>query len=384
MKKLLIASAVLAMVAGTAQAQSSVTVYGIIDTGYNSLKNKNGATTTDTSAVAAGQLTGQGEAAASRLGFRGTEDLGGGLKANFVIETALANTTATTFNRAWWAGLQDAKLGEVRIGLQDTLNRSTWLAHDQLAAANVAGNLAHADNGSGAAGGSSFGSHTSRNVAINYMSPRFSGVQVMLGMTQNDSEVTGAKKEKAGSGSQVGLSYVQGKFAANVVYAEAKTDTNAVAATGHFLSGTSTESVSRTSLGVAEVKLASIKNKETSAGASYDLGMAKVGYVYHKRDSSNASDATATSNLDRTSHAFSASIPVGAKLVARVGYGFGEVRQGAASNINADIKGYQAALNYNLSKRTMVYGIYGNEKRDLTTSTDYESKEYSVGVRHSF
>jgi predicted porin len=381
MKKLLIATAALAMVAGTAQAQSNVTIYGVIDTGYNSLKNKDGATTTDASVVQAGQLAGQGEASSSRLGFRGTEDLGGGLKANFVLESALANNTATTFGRAWWVGLEDAKLGQARIGLQDTFNRSTWLAHDQLAFANVAGNLAHADNGSGAAGGATYGSHTSRNVAVNYLSPRFSGVQVMLGMTQNESEKTGEKKQKTGSGSQVGLSYVQGKFSANVAYAEAKTDANAVAAEGIYAGNAQT---STTELGKVKVDAASIKNKETSAGASYDLGVAKIGYVYHKRDSRNASDAAATSNLDRESHAFSASFPLTPKLVGRLGYGFGEVRRGAASNINADIKGYQAALNYNLSKRTTVYGIYGNEKRDLTASTDYESKEYSVGVRHTF
>ncbi|MEN9340906.1 MAG: porin [Pseudomonadota bacterium] len=381
MKKLLIATAALAMVAGTAQAQSSVTVYGIIDTGYNSLKDKNGATTTDRAAVQGSSSSNAGEASSSRLGFRGTEDLGGGLKATFNVEGGMGQGSAFTFGRAYNVGLEDAKLGTVRVGLQDTLNRSAWLAHDQLAAANVAGNLAHNDNGSGAAGGSSFASHTARNVAINYLSPRFSGVQLVLGMTQNDSEKTGDKKQKTGSGSQVGLNYVQGKFAANLAYAEAKTDTNAVSASGIYAGNAQT---SATNLGDVRVDAASIKNKETSAGASYDFGMAKVGYVYHKRDSANASDAAATSNLDRTSHSFSASIPLNAKLVARVGYGFGEVRQGAASNINADMKGYQAALNYNLSKRTTVYGIYGNEKRDLTTSTDYESKEYSVGVRHSF
>jgi predicted porin len=44
----------------------------------------------------------------------------------------------------------------------------------------------------------------------------------------------------------------------------------------------------------------------------------------------------------------------------------------------------QAALNYDLSKRTMLYGIYGESQRDVTATTEVKAKEYSVGVRHSF
>jgi len=361
MKKLLIATAALAMVAGTAQAQSSVTVYGIMDTGYNSLKNKDNATTTDTTAVLAGQSGGNGEASSSRLGFRGTEDLGGGLKANFVMETGIGATTATAFgNRAFWLGLQDAKMGEVRVGRQDTFNRANWLAHDQLAAANVAGNLAHSGNGSGAG----TEAHVARNVAINYLSPRFSGVQVALGMTQDDSEVTGKAKTETGTGSQVGLNYTAGKFSAGAAYVEA---TTSAITSGNALTS-------------------NVKTKDTSVAASYDFGFAKVAYIYNKRDAKDSVPAFATTNIDRESNAFSASFPLTPKLVGRLGYGYGEYKADLANaaGYKGDIKGYQAALNYNLSKRTTVYGIYGNEKRDLSGSTDYESKEYSVGVRHSF
>jgi predicted porin len=74
------------------------------------------------------------------------------------------------------------------------------------------------------------------------------------------------------------------------------------------------------------------------------------------------------------------------KLVGRLGYGYGEYQVGTANDAGykGDTKGYQAALNYNLSKRTTVYGIYGNEKRDTSASADIESKEYSVGIRHTF
>jgi predicted porin len=391
MKKLLIATAALAMVAGTAQAQSSVTVYGIIDTGYNNVETTTSAgVKTDTT-----QVRTNGEASTSRFGLRGTEDLGSGVKANFVIESNIGNTNANNTagstnlgDRAFWVGLEDAKLGQVRLGLQDSTVRSNWLSHDQLAAANVVGNLAHnqagAANGSGASNAAA-GSHSALNTAVNYLSPRISGVQLTLGVTQSEVDASNATKTKTGSGSQAGLNFTAGKLSAGVAYVESTTSVNAADATGHFLSGTSTTSVSRTSLGVAAVAAANTKNKETSAAASYDLGVAKVAYIYNKRDSKNASDAADwASNIDRTSHSLSASVPVGAKTVLRAGYGFGELRQGATSNYNADIKGMQAAINYNMSKRTTAYVIYGDESREIDASTKAKAKEYSVGVRHSF
>jgi predicted porin len=353
MKKLLIATAALAMVAGTAQAQSSVTVYGIVDTGYNSLENNVAGEKTKTTAVST-----NGEASTSRIGFRGTEDLGAGLKANFVVESTIGQAgmaTGTVFgSRAFWAGLQDAKMGELRIGLQNTFNRDTWLAYDQLAFANVAGNLTHNGNGSGAG----TAAHNALSTAVNYFSPRFSGVQLAVGVTQNNKEVTGEDKTKTGSGSQVALNYTAGKFAATVAYVESTTSTNEDG-----------------------VQDSSMKTKDTSVGASYDLGVAKLGYNYSKRDAKNSLDDT--KNIDRTSHAFSASIPLSAKLVGRVGYGYGEYQLDAAG-YNGDIKGMQAALNYNLSKRTTAYVIYGDESRETAADAKTKSKEYSVGVRHSF
>ncbi len=362
MKKLLIATAALAMVAGTAQAQSSVTVYGIIDTGYNNLKNDVAGTVTETTAIAGGQLTANGESATSRLGFRGTEDLGGGLKANFVVESAMGATSANAVgDRAFWVGLEDSKLGQLRIGRQDTFTRNNWLAHDQLAFANVVGNLAHSTALAGATGATT-SSHTPRSIAVNYFSPRMSGVQLSLGMTQDDTEATGAAKTKSGTGSQAGLNYAAGKFSAGVAYVEATTSTQA-----------------------SGVNNSSLKTKDSSAAASYDLGVAKVAYVYNKREVEQGVAAGATTDqVDRESNAFSVSVPVGAKTVLRAGYGFGEYRSGASTAYNGDIKGYQAAVNYNLSKRTMAYVIYGDESRETSATAKTKSKEYSVGLRHSF
>ena len=85
MKKSLIALAVLAA-AGTASAQSSVTLFGIVDATVQRISNSGGAAVT--------QLTDSGYNS-SRLGFRGTEDLGGGMSASFWLEAGINNDNGT-------------------------------------------------------------------------------------------------------------------------------------------------------------------------------------------------------------------------------------------------------------------------------------------------
>jgi predicted porin len=89
MKKSLIALAVLGAIAGAAQAQSSVTIYGIVDTGivYTSKAVTSTGGTGSKFSVNSGVIQG------SRLGFKGVEDLGGGLKALFQLEAGFNNDT---------------------------------------------------------------------------------------------------------------------------------------------------------------------------------------------------------------------------------------------------------------------------------------------------
>jgi predicted porin len=389
MKKLLIASAALAMVAGTAQAQSSVTVYGVIDAGFNSVEDNVGGTVTKVQ-----QIRTNGEASTSRFGLRGTEDLGGGMKANFVIETTIGNTVGNTLNnsitsstnavapatgttnftnlgnRAFWVGLEDAKLGQVRIGLQNSFARDIWLGNDQLAAANVVGNLSHSNTTLPSNASSS--AHTELNTAINYFSPRMNGVQIVAGVMQNDRETT--RTVKSGNGSQFGLNYAQGKFTAAISRTEATVETAAVAAVDAVVAATSSNATNGV-LGSAAVAATSVKTKDTAAAASYDFGFVKAAYTLMDRD--------AQGGIQRKSHAFSASFPLTPKLVGRLGYGFGDYAATPGAT-KYDISGMQAALNYNLSKRSTVYAIYGDEKRDTSASASNKAKEYSVGVRHSF
>ena len=113
MKKSLIALAVLAS-SGAAMAQSSVSVYGLADVWVGSQKN----TTNGVSAGGFNKMASNEGFATSRLGFKGTEDLGGGLKANFQIETNVGfdQPAATSLgNRQAWVGLSGG-FGEVQLG----------------------------------------------------------------------------------------------------------------------------------------------------------------------------------------------------------------------------------------------------------------------------
>ncbi|MFM2108008.1 MAG: hypothetical protein RLZZ513_1076, partial [Pseudomonadota bacterium] len=84
MKKLTIALAIAGAMTGAAQAQSSVEIYGIADVGFvRETGNVGGG-------VAAGNKITSGAQSGTRLGFKGKEDLGGGLNAFFVLETGIA------------------------------------------------------------------------------------------------------------------------------------------------------------------------------------------------------------------------------------------------------------------------------------------------------
>ena len=115
MKKTLLALAVLGTFAGVASAQSSVTIYGIVDASIVSMDN--GATTN-------GRTTrmDSGRDSASRIGFKGVEDLGNGLKATFLLESGFAADTGalasanSLFNRLSYVGLESNSWGGLRLG----------------------------------------------------------------------------------------------------------------------------------------------------------------------------------------------------------------------------------------------------------------------------
>lgn len=115
MKKSLLALAALGAFAGVAHAQSSVTLYGIIDEGFNINTNSGGKHLYN---LSSGVMQG------SRFGLRGAEDLGGGLKAVFVLENGFDVNTGKLgqgglmFGRQAYVGLSSSQFGTVTLGRQ--------------------------------------------------------------------------------------------------------------------------------------------------------------------------------------------------------------------------------------------------------------------------
>ncbi|NLP64647.1 porin [Paraburkholderia sacchari] len=138
MKKTLLASA-LGLVALGAHAQSSVTLYGIVDTGigYQSSSAALGSNSGGRSVV----KMNNGIWAGSRFGLKGAEDLGGGTKTIFQLEEGFNSAngaqavTGLMFNRQAWVGLTDKRFGTLTAGRQYTsyytllspYSPTTWL-----------------------------------------------------------------------------------------------------------------------------------------------------------------------------------------------------------------------------------------------------------------
>lgn len=118
MKKSLVVLAVMAGFAGTAAAQSSVTLFGVVDLAARYTKARG---------INVKQLANDGSSS-SRLGVRGVEDLGGGLKAGFWLESALSADTGTADATRFWGRRATVSLmgdfGEVRLGRGKTSTRT--------------------------------------------------------------------------------------------------------------------------------------------------------------------------------------------------------------------------------------------------------------------
>jgi predicted porin len=385
MKKSLIALAAATAVGG-AFAQSSVTLYGVVDAGYAVKKWSD-----DTFGVTKSQGVQDGAAAGNRFGFRGTEDLGGGLRGEFVIEQGISITSAqltnvrtsnsghqidglsqagpyaeggrssTSLNRQSYVGLGGG-FGTVRLGYQYTnLYELSTLSGYQLTSEGVHGaDQAHV-------WGQQFLGGTRAN-GITYISPTILGglsVRLQYGagadLNSYESDLNGTRKQD-----RIGVmaQYRSGPLSAAVAYTEYTTE----AAQGSLGAG-----------GFITANSAKNKGKLTQVGASYDFGVARVAGTYNN-------GSTTTTNADFNSWQIGVRVPFGAAAFI-AGYGRGSLDVGAANDVN-DFKQVQVAVTYDLSKRTQAYAYYGETKDDgvgSATSPAWDKKTHFIaGVRHSF
>jgi len=423
MKKSLLAVAAIGAFASAAQAQSSVTVYGILDVGYIGSNAREG-TVGANNQVKKIQKSAFGQSAeqTSRLGFKGTEDLGGGASAFFTVELGLTpqnselsggastdalqkNTNASgsaVDNRQSFVGLKKNGIGQFAFGRQYTPVFNTGAATSPGQYNNVVGDLVYT-SGSAYAATTTTGNGTNNGIgftnrasnALTAQSDRFAGFQVggLYALNnQNSTQLAdgGVSNSTTTFGSAGGNTNWNGwglngnftwqKLYVGVAYQSFKTQYN----TGVMSSWTAANlnSVGATSGQVTYPQLvfpaAQISDKQTLVGATYDFGILKAYAQWVGRKVQNdyttpgyasgaapayagqpaASASGAGEQLNRNAQQIGVRSYITPTIESWASVGTGKVKY---SNLNqsANFFGYQLGSNYYLSKRTNLYAIYG-------------------------
>jgi predicted porin len=352
MKKSLLALATLTAFAGAASAQSSVTLFGLVDVALTSQTNGSAGTIKSLSTDGINS---------SRIGLRGIEDLGGSLRAGFWLEGgfgadtgcgngSLGSPTGTSCSGQTWQRRSTVSLignfGEVRLGRDYTPTFNNIAAFDPFGYNGVAqvGNL-RSTLGSGA------GTAVRANNSVAYFLPSTIGglygqVQIAAG------EGTPGNKNLSGR-----LGYAAGPL--NVGFAFAKNEKPTGAGEDY---------------------------KQMNFGGAYDFGVAKLSAAYEKND---------YGDLSQKITLLAVQAPLG-QGVFKASY----VRS-SGSNDNYTANQFGVGYVYDLSKRTALYTQYGRVSNggDTTTGGRFTafgagltsgflksetSSAYQFGVRHSF
>ena len=361
MKKTLITLAVLAAATGVAQAQSSVVIYGTVDAGFVSERGGvNGNVNKLDSGVAS----------ASRIGFKGTEDLGSGLSALFVLETGFnvdngtQDKAGSIFNRQAYVGLSSKTTGSLTLGRQYTPWYNTLSKVADPFAAGYAGSAKNL-----------FTSNTRTSNTVLYTSPNFNGFDADVAYT------FGENAESNKIGRQIGASAGYSNGPLNARFAYNNTDNT-------------------------QFQIGSARNYLLAANYDFAVAKAYVAYGVNKGYNSmiannavqNANGSFSTRNaFGGTDAAFSrdsnnilvgATVPVGPAGTVMASF----IRTNDKTAANADADQWAVGYSYALSKRTSTYASYAKIKNKNSagytvgnnSNVGTGDKAFNVGVRHSF
>ncbi|WP_175626920.1 MULTISPECIES: porin [Oxalobacteraceae] len=351
MKKSLLALAVLGAFAGAASAQSSVTVYGIVDLGFAS---------TDTGAAGNSRTNGinSGGQSASRIGFKGTEDLGNGLKALFQLEATIAADTGSSFtaatgnsggfNRFATVGLQSATFGTVLLGRQTSVVKD---AYDQIDPFGDGGTV-------GAISNIFFNGTLSGDLgrisnSVKYTSNSYSGFKANA--AYGFGEVAGSTSANSNYG--LGLGYANGPL--NVQYAYNNQDS--------------------TNAALANIS----KTKAHFLGLTYDFGVVKL----HGAFADTKVDFPVGNDGKYRNYLLGVSAPVGPGTIF-ASYAVNDNK--TTGSVDQDTKKFAISYSYDLSKRTNLYTGYSktsndaNVKLGTSAANGSDPSIFNVGIRHKF
>jgi predicted porin len=338
MKKSLLALAVLGAFTGVASAQSSLTIYGKVDQAFGHKAGENDAYWADSGAR-------------SRLGFKGTEDLGGGLKANFVLEHSLNPDEGAANALFWhgqaWVGLSHSTYGSLAIGRQYT------------AAFSLAQNTVDPFNGDGYA--------SLRDVMLVNEEVGSSGKAGLNEIRYNNS----IRYDYSGYGINAALSLKQRGNTTDEP--DGKGDRSMSAAVnytmGKLFLAAGVENTANAAFNTTTMAWSGVGSYLVTLGAKYDLGFATVSAGY----STGAKDA----NTDVSGWLIGARVPYGR---ADFKVGFASSKVDGADGLNK----FAMGVDYNLSKRTKVYADYARLGGDATQNMTTTKNAWLIGLQTNF
>jgi predicted porin len=361
------------LAAGAASAQTSVTLYGIGDGNFR----------VDHTSIGTLKSVGSGGESGSRWGIRGTEDLGGGLKAVFTFEQGFdlsdnsvpqGGVTPTTpnspvngvsgssrlFSRTAQVGLSSDQAGDLLVGRAYTPFYVAWTAIDPMAGGDVGG-----------AQNFAVGNTTRFDNAIYYNTPKIYGFQAQaayrLGESTTDNPATGSVKN-GGNAGNIAVSYAFGPLLVE----------------GSFIS--------------IKNALDNNTNRTYFGGVAYDLKVVKLDAMYFQ---------TKSNTVRQRSYSAGLTVPIQAwNVFAQVARIDNRFQNGTVDQRANDANFIGAGAQYNLSKRTDIYVSYakqvnqGNAVNVITDASNagldtvgtatanilpgFNPWSAQVGIRHKF
>jgi predicted porin len=411
MKKSLLAVAAMTAFAGAAQAQSSVTVYGILDLGYvasnyngtsvsANAANVNNAGSGSTGGLNGKQITagfGQSAESTSRIGFKGNEDLGGGTSAVFTLELGLSpnsNGAATSGDsaaktlvstpasfgqntRQAFVGLKKNGIGTATIGTQYTPLFDVQSQTDAAGNNNLVGNMVYSGNlqassgsynqGLGPYAGATAnqnlngdtGAYTTRTSnALKFQSDRMAGFagQLFYAQANQTNTITGAQGASANGGG-VGGTNNNTAWGLNADYVWNKLQVVAafqgIKSWNPAAYATQTMATSTFAAGTADSFGNNSSDQQGYAAVVYDFGILKTYLQYVNRKGTSLMDTSYTTTRSATQIGVKGNLTPVVTAYATMGAGNSAYYgQSLATN---NFRGFQVGIDYFLSKRTNLY-----------------------------
>jgi GBP family porin len=387
MKKTLIALATLAAVSGTAFAQSTVTLSGTLQVGVIN----NGKTTTQNAPAAATNVKTSSTAAhntwaTSTLNVNAVEDLGGGLRASAVMISGVGDGFAARERTLALSG----GFGAVRFGRFVPAAAAGFHGFTQSGSATLVGSAYGLATPNSGAAPSNFhiNAHNfeRQDNVLQYTSPTMSGFSVNLAIANNssDSNAAAALGKADSKQTSIHIGYAAGPLSAGFGTNTLKSNVEAAAEVAPIALGTA----GGPTLGTNAVPRSSADSKLQWIGASYNLGMATLGFANIQRDGSTTNAlGVKTTNADISVNAFGVTVPMGA-ITLRASTYSGTDKRGATAADNMKLSGNQISAVYALSKRTSIVAATGTNqyKRDgaASTAATRKAQASTLAVNHTF